>query len=192
MQKGKLIVNQLSAVEMVLLQIIAESDKVSGYDINKLIGQRGYREWTKIGTTSIYAGLHKLKEKGLIQSDHSDNKTGKGPVPTKFAITENGQQILHKEVIDCLSSTRERDSRFDLGLAALPFIPKEEAVQALSKRYDFLTKTSVQLEEKYHTQGGEQLPLHVRALFLHPLSLIDKELQFIGQLISEMEGGAEK
>ncbi|MEK3750640.1 PadR family transcriptional regulator [Paenibacillus sp. FSL E2-8871] len=184
--------NQLTTVELVLLQIIAESERMSGYEINKLIELRGYREWTKIGTTSIYAGLQKLKEKRLIRSDNSDDKIGKGPLPVKFTITENGQQILHNEIIDCLSSTRERDSRFDLGLAALPFIHKEEAKEALRKRYDFLQETSLQLEGKYKAQGGKKLPMHVRALFLHPLSLIDKELQFIDQLISELEGETAK
>lgn len=49
--------NQLSNVEMVLLQIIAELNQMSGYEINKRIEQRGYREWAKIGTTSIYVGF---------------------------------------------------------------------------------------------------------------------------------------
>jgi DNA-binding PadR family transcriptional regulator len=181
--------NKLSNVELVLLLIIAESKQMSGYEINKLITLRGYREWAKIGTTSIYAGLKKLKEKQLIQSDNSDDKFGKGPLPIKFAITENGKQMLHNEIIDCLSSTRERDNRFDLGIAALPFIQKEEANEALKKRYEFLQETSLHIEEKYEGQGGKKLPLHVRALFLHPMSLIEKELQFITQLISELEGG---
>jgi DNA-binding PadR family transcriptional regulator len=181
--------NQLSNVELVLLLIIAESKQVSGYEINKLIEHRGYREWAKIGTTSIYAGLQKLKEKRLIQSDSSDDKFGKGPLPVKFAITENGKQMLRNEIIGCLSSTRERDNRFDLGIAALPFIHKEEANEALKKRYEFLQETSLHIGGKYEAQGGKQLPLHVRALFLHPMSLIEKELQFIAQLISELEGG---
>lgn len=162
---------------------------MSGYDINKLIEQRGYREWAKIGTTSIYAGLQKLKKKQLIQSDSPSDKFGKGPLPVKFAITEDGKQMLRNEIIDCLSSTRERDSRFDLGIAALPFISKEEASEALKKRIEFLRETSLHIEKKYDSQGGEKLPLHVRALFLHPISLIEKELQFIAQLISELEGG---
>src|SRR4051794_24465032 len=115
-------VNKFSNAELVILQIITESNQMSGYDINKLIEQRGYREWAKIGTTSIYAGLQKLKKKRLIQSDNPSDKFGKGPLPIKFAITEDGKQMLRNEIIDCLSSTRERDNRFDLGIAALPFI----------------------------------------------------------------------
>ncbi|WP_169082505.1 helix-turn-helix transcriptional regulator [Paenibacillus sp. PL91] len=181
---------QLSSVELVLLQIIAESKQTSGYEINKLIEQRGFREWAKIGTTSIYAGLQKLNEKRLIQSDTPTDKLGKGPLPVKFTITEIGKQVLRTEIIDCLSSTRERDNRFDLGIAALPLIQKEEAVEALKKRYEFLREASLNIREKYEVQGGEQLPLHVWALFFHPLNLIETELQFIAQLISKLEGGA--
>ncbi|AJS58143.1 PadR family transcriptional regulator [Paenibacillus sp. IHBB 10380] len=184
------LVKQLSNVELVLLQIIAESKQTSGYEINKLIEKRGYREWAKIGTTSIYAGLQKLKEKRLIQSESPTDKFGKGPLPVKFAITENGKQLLRIEIIDCLSSTRERDNRFDLGIAALPLIHKEEAIEALKKRDEFLRETSLHIRGQYEAQGGEKLPLHVWALFLHPISLIETELQFIAELISKLEGGA--
>jgi DNA-binding PadR family transcriptional regulator len=183
-----LLVNKTSNAELVILQIIAESSPISGYDINKLIEQRGYREWAKIGTTSIYAGLQKLKEKGLIQSEDPSNKLGKGPLPVKFAITEEGKLMLHNEIIDCLSTSRERDIRFELGIAALPFISKEEASEALQKRHTFLRETSIHIQKKCDAQGGEKLPLQVRALFLHPISLIEAELLFMNQLISELEG----
>ncbi|USB33137.1 helix-turn-helix transcriptional regulator [Paenibacillus sp. YPG26] len=183
--------SKLTTVELVLLQIIAETERLSGYEINKLIDQRGYRAWTKIGTTSIYTGLQKLNEKRLIRSEDLGGKMGKGPLPVKFTITEDGRQIMQGEVMDCLSSTRERDIRFDLGLAALPFIPKEKAKEALRERHHFLSNTSLQLEEKYEAQGGQGLPLHVRVLFLHPLSLIEKELQFIDHVIHELEGEME-
>lgn len=65
----------LSNVEFMLLQMIAELDQASGYDINKLIDQRGYRQWANIGTTSVYAGLKKLNEKELVESE----PTGKNP-----------------------------------------------------------------------------------------------------------------
>ncbi|UUZ79330.1 PadR family transcriptional regulator [Paenibacillus sp. P26] len=116
--------NQLSNAEFMLLQLIAECKQASGYEINKLIDRRGYREWANIGTTSIYAGLKKLNDKGMIESEDAGEKSGKGPMPTRYVITEAGMTTLRKEVISDLSSSRERDNRFDLGFAALPFVEK--------------------------------------------------------------------
>lgn len=47
----------ITNVEFMLLQIICERKEASGYEINQLIKERGYREWVDMGTTSIYVGL---------------------------------------------------------------------------------------------------------------------------------------
>lgn len=176
----------LSNVEFMLLQIIAEYRQASGYDIMKLVDQRGYREWANIGTTSIYAGLKKLSSKGLISPETSDEKSGKGPMPTRFTLTAPGIRELRNEILDSLSTTRERDHRFDLGLAAIPHIKKEEAIMALRKRLAFLEQTSMRIRQKYESQGGADMPLNARALFLHPISLIESEEAFVIRLIDEL------
>nr|BBH87952.1 hypothetical protein KTC_27030 [Thermosporothrix sp. COM3] len=176
----------ISNVEFMLLQMIAECRQASGYDIKKLVDQRGYREWANIGTTSIYAGLKKLSDKGWIVTEQSDGKSGKGPMPTRFTLTEAGIVKLKQEILDSLSSARERDSRFDLGVAALPFVGRNEAIEALQKRLDFLRETSQKIEQKYEAQGGIRLPLNVRALFLHPISLIESERAFVARLVKEL------
>lgn len=183
--------NPLSNVELMLLQIIAECRQASGYDINKFIEQRGYREWANIGTTSIYSGLKKLNEKGLIKSEAYGEKAGKGPMPTRFVMTKAGTAALKNEILACLSTTRERDHRFDLGLAALPFVEKEEAINALRERVDFLGHVQNKIRLKYESQGGERLPLHVRALFLHPMTLIESEQAFVTDLIMQLSKEAE-
>ncbi|WP_028776356.1 PadR family transcriptional regulator [Shimazuella kribbensis] len=178
--------HSISNVEFMLLQMIEECRQASGYDIKKLVDQRGYREWTNIGTTSIYAGLKKLSNKGWITTEESDGKSGKGPMPNRFALTEAGIAKLRQEILDSLSSARERDSRFDLGLAALPLVEKDEAVEALRNRLEFLQETSKKIKQKYESQGGVQLPLNVRALFLHPINLIESERMFVANLMKEL------
>jgi DNA-binding PadR family transcriptional regulator len=169
-----------------LLQMIEECRQASGYDIKKLVDQRGYREWANIGTTSIYAGLKKLSNKGWIVTEESNGKSGKGPMPNRFVLTEAGISKLKQEILNSLSSARERDSRFDLCLAALPLVGKNEAVEALQNRLDFLKETSKKIEQKYESQGGVRLPLNVRALFLHPISLIESERKFVANLVKEL------
>lgn len=57
---------KINNVELTLLEIIREKSNTSGYEIRKIIEERGYREWANIGKTSIYVGIKKLKEKSLI------------------------------------------------------------------------------------------------------------------------------
>ncbi|MMZ61995.1 hypothetical protein D1872_241760 [compost metagenome] len=107
-------------------------------------------------------------------------------MPIRFVITEAGMATLRNEIINGLSSSRERDNRFDLGLAALPFIDKDEAIEALRKRQVVLGEALQHIRQKYESQGSIRLPLYVRALFLHPMSLIESEQAFVAKIINEL------
>lgn len=178
---------RLSNAELMLLQIICEKGEVSGYEIDKLVEERGYREWADIGTTSIYTGLEKLRKKRFVESYLDIEKQGKGPLPRKFKLTKEGRDALRKETIKALSSSRERDRRFDLAIAAIPFLPPQEVIEALHEREEFLSKVAKNIEKKFESQGGESLPLNVKALFRHPLSFIRQEKEFMKVLVVELE-----
>jgi DNA-binding PadR family transcriptional regulator len=169
-----------------LLQIIGEKGEISGYEIDQLVKKRGYREWADVGTTSIYIGLEKLRKKHLADSYIDTEKQGKGPLPKKFKINQKGIEVLKEEILTTLSSCRERERRFDLGIAGIPFVSPQDAIAALQKRKRFLSKAAKRIEEKFKQQGGEDLPLNVKAVFEHPIFLIKYELEFTDNLIKAL------
>lgn len=177
---------EISNVEFILLQIIYEQKEVSGYEINQIIKERGYREWGDIGTTSIYVGLKKLSNKQLVHSYLDTTKQGKGPMPRKFEVTINGVESLKQNTLEYLSSSRERDNRFDLALAGIPFLTTKEVLTAIQKRKDFLSKIGENINKKFEAQGGVRLPFHVQALFKHPLLLIKHEIEFMDILMTDL------
>ncbi|KGR76097.1 PadR family transcriptional regulator [Ureibacillus sinduriensis] len=177
---------EITNVELMLLQIIREQETVSGYEINQLIKERGYREWGDIGTTSIYVGLKKLSKKQLVNSYLDTTKQGKGPMPRKFEVTDDGVKLLKQNTLESLSSSRERDNRFDLALAGIPFLTTEEVLAALQKRKEFLSEVAININKKFDSQGGKRLPFHVQALFKHPHLLIKNEIEFMDTLIKDL------
>lgn len=179
----------LSNVEIVLLQLICEKKETSGYKINLLIQERGYREWADIGTTSIYVGLEKLKTKKLVDSFIDEKKTGKGPLPKKFKLNQRGKAVLENEILNALSNTRERDRKFDIGIAGIPFTEREKAVASLNKRKKLLLDSYRKIEGKFKSDGGGKLAFHTRAVFQHPLFLIKHEIKFINFLKKEIKNG---
>ena len=186
----------ISNAEYMLLQIIAEKGELSGYEINRLVEERGYREWADIGTTSIYTGLARLQDKELVDSYVDSAKQGKGPLPRKFVLNEAGIEILKQEIFNALASSREMKHRFDLGLAAMPFLQPQEVIKALRQRRGLLMRIAGEVEKKFQDQGGEKLPLNVRVVFEHPLFLIKQETEYTDALIvainREWGGGFEK
>lgn len=175
---------QISNAELMLLQIIKQAGETSGYAINKLVEEREYRVWAGIGTTSIYTGLENLQRKHLVSSRIDVAKKGKGPLPRKFRLTEKGGLTLRREIKRALSSTRERDLRFDLALAAIPVLTPREAATALERRKRFLREVAKHVEARFEALGGERLPINIGGLFKHSLHLIKHELEFVDVLIT--------
>jgi len=175
----------LSNVEFTLLLTVKESLQISGYKINKIIQKRGYRDWIDIGTTSIYVGLEKLQQKGLLTFEYDSGKKGKGPLPKLFKLTKTGTSILKETTIEFLASTRERNASFDLGIAALPIIKNTDAISALSQRKEFLASSYCKLKNNFTNLGGESLEFHTKVLFQHSLYLIKCEISFLNSLIDK-------
>ncbi|MBA3293044.1 MAG: PadR family transcriptional regulator, partial [Geodermatophilaceae bacterium] len=58
----------LTDAELVLLGLVAERPR-HGYDLETVIAERGVREWTALGFSSIYYVLNKLESRGLVSSE---------------------------------------------------------------------------------------------------------------------------
>ncbi len=170
--------SNLTNVEFILLEIIHEKAETSGYSINNVILERGIREWAGIGTTSIYSGLSKLEKKEFVAGEVDYSKKGKGPLPKKYRLTAEGINILKQEIVHSLSSTRERDRKFDIALAWIMFISRDNAVEALNKRKHFLESETARIKEVFNAQGGFSLPFHVIALFRHTFGMLESEIKF--------------
>jgi DNA-binding PadR family transcriptional regulator len=178
---------RLTNVEIVLLQIIAEKEGISGYGINQIVKERGYREWTDIGMTSIYMGLRKIEDKKLVKFKIHDSKKGKGPVPKIFSLTEKGKEVLSAEVLFILSQSRERERVFDLGIAGIPFVAPKKVKEALLQRKELLNTHLDKIHNKFEKDGNRQLPVHARYLFKHSFYLIENELKFIDELMGKLK-----
>lgn len=178
---------RLSNSELMILEIVRKEEWISGYDIDKLVKKRDYKEWAGVGTMSIYRGLKKMESSGLLKSKIVKDRNITGPKPKKFYLTNKGRKVLKKQILEALSSTRERDKRFDLGFAAIDCLKKKELLQAITKRTTFLKNTFNKVRKTYHKQGGSKLPLNIRFLFHHSFYLIEKEQSFLKSLIRTIE-----
>ncbi len=179
--------NYLSNVEIVLMELLAEKRELSGYEISRLVRERGFREWANIGTTSIYVGLEKLKRRGMVDFRLDTQKSGRGPLPNKYCLNQEGLQALIKEVLRCLKTAKPHQGCFDLGLAGIPLLERDETVDALKERAKGLREEGHRLMQVYWNQGGDGLPLSVRALFDHSQRKIQHEREFVLALIGDIQ-----
>ena len=79
-----------SDADIVLLSLLAEQPR-HGYDLDRVIEQRGYRQWTSLAFSSVYYLLKRLSERGLLEPD--DGSQGRRTV---FRVTEAGRRELRQ------------------------------------------------------------------------------------------------
>ena len=171
---------KITNAELAILSLVAEQS-VHGYQIDQIIKERGMREWTDIGFSSIYYLLNKLEKKGWITSQ-VQNAIHQGPARHVFAITSDGLRICHQETLAALSEPRASPSHFQLGLANILLLDHSEMINALSHYEDILIHKKKVLELK-QSNYGNVIPNHVKALFDHSLKLIEAELNWVRKFI---------
>lgn len=72
----------LTDAELVLLGLVAERPR-HGYELEAVIADRGVREWTALGFSSIYYVLNKLESRGLVSSERAPAARRRPAAPTR-------------------------------------------------------------------------------------------------------------
>jgi DNA-binding PadR family transcriptional regulator len=176
----------LSNVEYMLLTLIRERKATSGYQLDALIKERSYREWADISMTSIYVGLKKLEQKGLIQGRLATDKTTQGPAAKEYSLTKKGMRLLQEETEKGLSETRERDRRFDLALSSMEVLSSEQALASIGKRMTFLETEQKRISDVF-TEQRQRISFTGVLLFKHTLQFMQSEMAFLKNLVNNWE-----
>ena len=135
---------------VVLLSLLAEQPR-HGYDLDRTIEQRGYRQWTSLAFSSVYYLLKRLSERGLLEPDE-----GSQGRRTVFRVTEAGRRELRQAagervlapappsagVLPALNAYSRLD---DPALAAL----LAQRAEALLGRLDELRALRAQVDEEH-------------------------------------------
>jgi DNA-binding PadR family transcriptional regulator len=172
----------MTNAELAILSLIAEHPR-HGYQIDQVIQERGMREWTEVGFSSIYYLLKKLEGQGLIEGRLRE--AGRGPARKEYTATSAGARALQAAVLDALSEPRRCYPSLQLGLANLPSIPPAEAMAALRRYGDALAARRDHVQERWQSQ--RPVPYFVDAMFHHSLTLIDAEITWVEDFVVRME-----
>ena len=173
----------MTNAELAILSLVVEQPR-HGYEIERVIGERGMREWTEVGFSTIYSLLKKLEGAGWIVGQL--HETGRGPARKVYQVTPTGREAYQAAVLDALAVPRRWYSTLLLGLSGLPDVPDAEAVAAL-QRY-----RAALIERRDHVQDGwdrqNPLPDFIDAMFDYSVAMVQSEISWVDAFISRMEG----
>ena len=175
----------MTQIEIILLALLYEEDRY-GYEIESVVEERKMRNWTKIGFSSIYNSLKNLEKKGWIGSRYEEEYGS--PARKVYFIKEDYREPVRETIKKILHAPQRVYSEFSLGLAFSHFLTKEEVCECLNKYRESLEKRRQIILQTYSEQQSIiQDIIHIRALFTHPLKLIEAEVEWINELLNEIK-----
>ena len=171
----------MTDAELAVLSLIAEQPR-HGYQIEQVIEERGMREWTEIGFSSIYYLLKKLEREGQIEGGLQEAE--RGPARKVYHITQDGRGACRAGLLRALSVPEPRHSALLLGMANLPELPPVEAQAALEGYRDGLAARLAKVQTRWKSQ--RPLPDAVDALYDYSATMIETELEWITQFVAKL------
>ena len=174
----------MNHTEFAVLSLIVEKAR-HGYEIERVIEERGMREWADIGFSSIYYLLNKLEKKELVASN-IEQQAGRGPARKVYHITENGRQACRDATLSALSTPHRCNKPLLFGLANLPSVSAVEALIATRKHQNGLLEHLSQLQNRREAQ--RPLPDFVEAMFDYSLTMLHAEIEWLKKLSDQLEG----
>ncbi len=179
----------MTDAELVLLSLVAEGPQ-HGYQIQQAIDERGLREWTAIGFSSVYYVLNKLEHDGLLSSKLAPSE--RGPTRKVYQLTDAGRRILQTAIADLLSTPHDLGSDFVLGLANMHHLRPDQVRHALDAYESRLRSHVAELNRarSERTHNPKIQPLAIRAIYDYSLRLALTELEWLAEFRQAWEAEA--
>jgi len=176
--------DELTTAEVSIMCLLSEGDN-HGYGLNELIEYRGFRNWTDIAFSSIYAILNRLEKKKLVSRKSDKKESGKGPSRNIYTLSTKGHKLLLITIRNFISAPSIFSSRVNLGAAYSHLLDVDEAVNCL-EHYTISLKEQLRLMNDTQKQ---QEPLHLGARIVFDRGRImgEAELKWIKSVIKQLK-----
>jgi DNA-binding PadR family transcriptional regulator len=175
-------VNSLTNAELAILGLLVEQPR-HGYEIEQVITERGMRDWTEIGFSSIYYVLGRLETAGLVASSVAA-APGRGPARRVHAATPAGHAAWQAAALATLTIPTAAGRPFLVGLGNLAGLPPHAVVAALHAYVAALDERGSALE----TRRAEVAPApwFVDAIFDYGEAMLRAERAWVAAFVDRI------
>ena len=175
----------MTDAELTILSLLAQGSRF-GHEIQRIIDERGLRDWLAIGFSSVYYILNKFERQKMVISE----LRGEGDVTARklYTLTEAGRGILQTAVSDLLRTPRSVGSGFELGLANLYVLRPAQTYQMLTHHREDLSnqlKSVNELWERYRANDNIEERHDITALYTHSISRMEADLEWLSKFLDD-------
>jgi DNA-binding PadR family transcriptional regulator len=171
----------LTAADLALLGLLAERPR-HPYELELVIEERGVREWTSLGFSSIYYVLDRLERRGLVTSERiGDRARGR----RTYTLTESGWTACRDGTVSAIKIPVPSHDPVLVGLANSPLLSRDELVATLRARRDAVADRRAAVMAIRDRR--QPRAVFVAAIFDHGLAMLSAELAWVDALIVRIE-----
>jgi DNA-binding PadR family transcriptional regulator len=172
----------MTEAELTILSLIAEGPRY-GHEVQRVIDERGLREWVTVGFSSVYYILNRLESQNLLQGEL--RSSGRTPSRKIYSITESGRGVLQTAISELLRQPRSLGAGFELGLANLFVLKPVQVYRVMSQHRSELAQRLDAVEASWERQQREDgVPVHIGALFTHSIAVMRAELAWMDEFLA--------
>jgi DNA-binding PadR family transcriptional regulator len=158
--------------ELTVLGLLAEQPR-HGYELERVVEERGVRAWTSLGFSSIYYVLDKLAKRGLIEATGAP-ASGKSRVV--FRATASGLDSCSEATREALTAVAPTHARVLIAMANSPMLHDADVAAALALRLEALRTRLAEVRAARSAQ--EPLPTAASAIFEYSEAMLAADLRW--------------
>ncbi|MEV5542197.1 GyrI-like domain-containing protein [Saccharopolyspora shandongensis] len=158
--------------ELTVLGLLVEQP-CHGYELERVIEERGVRAWTALGFSSIYYVLDKLAKRGLIEATSAPSS---GKSRATFLATVLGRELCAAATRDALTTLTPMRARVLIAMANSPGLSDADVVTGLTRRLEALRAELVDVQAARCRQAP--LPTAASAIFDYSEAMLAADISW--------------
>lgn len=158
------------------------------YEISTMLRTRAKDQSIKLNYGSLYSIVAALEKHGFIEAIETVRE-GNRPERTVYAITEPGRAEFQDWLAELIGTPATEFHQLEAGLAYLPGLDPDQAVELLDQRAEALAAQVAEREEVHQSPILKNLPRLFWVESEFRLELLRTELTFVRHLAEEIRSG---
>jgi DNA-binding PadR family transcriptional regulator len=174
----------ISNAETALLGLLSE-EQMHPWQIDKEVQWRDMRFWTDLSQSAIYKQLRSLESAGLVAVQEV---AAEGRLRKVYTLADAGREALRERLCELLAEPEHLKWRVDLATYNVDLLAPDRAVECLAGYRAKLQEqvASYRNLEKFLIDSG--CPRHRLAVARRPVFLLEGEMRWVDEFISELRG----
>jgi DNA-binding PadR family transcriptional regulator len=172
---------KISEFEAAILGLLYEHHHYS-YRIVEIMEKRAMQNWADINFSTLPQVLETLEEKKLVKSvlrKKTDDKNRE----KVFYITEEGYIALKSKIKEILSKKTKSINSFDLGLANINVLSKDEIIKCLENYLSSIDERINSLEFYLEQQEKNNIPYNFIAIYSRALARLKADKKWVKEFM---------